>query len=73
MPLFNQPVFEVDLRSKTCFPANMDTSKLKEITPVGATWAQFINIETGEVVDCGEYAKAAFADPSKENQNEDQT
>lgn len=41
----------------TCFPRGYDRSDLRNVTCVGDLWAKFINVRTGEVVDCAEFAK----------------
>ena len=42
---------------KTCFPSGYDTGDLREITMLTDAWAKFINIRTGEVVDCARFAQ----------------
>lgn len=43
-------------RPSSCFPAGFDTSNLKDISSVCDVWAKYINVTTGETVDCAKFA-----------------
>jgi hypothetical protein len=44
---------------RTCLPASLDRSNLKDITCVGDTWRKFLDVSTGTIHDGAVYyAKA---------------
>lgn len=61
-------VIEISYGGKpsTCFPVDLDTSRLVNVTVVSDYWARFIDMETGETHDCAAY----YAEYLKEQANQ---
>ena len=55
-------IFEVNTTEAphTCFPVDLDTGELVNITPVGSVWGRFLDPATGTIHDCAEYYEAAI-------------
>lgn len=51
--------YVADLDRRTFFQDGVDTSDLVDVTCVGDYWRKFINIKTGKIVDCADFAKLA--------------
>lgn len=59
-----KPVYVIHIRENeatTCFPKGMDTKDFIETTPIGDTWASFID-PSGKRHSCYEYYQEYFSE-----------
>jgi hypothetical protein len=54
----SHPLYEVsDGLPRDCFPVGFDRTNLENISRICDMWCKYIDVQTGELVDCAEFAK----------------